>query len=243
MSSKCDHGSGLFPGIATGSAAPQGIEAGSTSTGWIHWQGWWGGWQGLLRIRMKETWHTHTWGFCKIGTSKEMQAGSNIAVCRGNVNQPAGRAGKPSWHPNQAVCEVTQLPRGRIGASCTQSGLAWDDFPRTLLTRHGPNPGPATSSGLPQRKPPMPSRQYCSASLLLNIKEKHSCLPFSVVLVKLQHEKPLQKWHLFSHFQFLCIARKHAFLPMKQWLFSPLNGCLHCHYIFYLQKPLTWALF
>lgn len=53
MSPKRDHASGLFSGIATGSAAPLGIQAGGTDTGWVHWQDRGGRWQGLLRSSKK----------------------------------------------------------------------------------------------------------------------------------------------------------------------------------------------
>lgn len=53
MSPKHDHTLGLFPGIATGSAAPLGIQAGGTNTGWVHWQDRGGGWQGLLGTSKK----------------------------------------------------------------------------------------------------------------------------------------------------------------------------------------------
>lgn len=37
MSPKHDRASGLFRGIAAGSAAPLEIQAGGTNTAWIHW--------------------------------------------------------------------------------------------------------------------------------------------------------------------------------------------------------------
>lgn len=93
--------------------------------------------------------------FAKWQQSKEMQAGfniCNIAVCGGKAKQPAGGAGNPPWQPDPVACEVTELPSSRMGAFCTQCGAAWDNFPQTQAGSH--SPGPATSSGLPQRNLP-----------------------------------------------------------------------------------------